>query len=213
MSASPASTLIYMSVEAIRWGPGLERPPDCEAGSPLKRSGDPCGTLIYMYRSHPLGVPARPLGDVQLGLNASYLLESEDQFSPLRPVVQKVGRIFNPARLRMRGGASFSRGASTASLYVSYVHSYEDDQSLGVPRHVSSWTTFDASYQYTFGGGMPRLFSGTRLTLSVQNLFDKDPPLITTAVPATSLARTSAYDSANADPLGRVIGVQLTKQW
>jgi outer membrane receptor protein involved in Fe transport len=70
---------------------------------------------------------------------------------------------------------------------------------------IDAWNTVDASLLWA-----PNVaegpFSGLSLTLSVQNLFDRDPPFYDNPLGV-------GYDPANADPLGRVVAVQLAKRW
>ena len=50
------------------------------------------------------------------------------------------------------------------------------------------------------------LLDGTAVSLTVQNLFDRDPPFY-------DAPEGIAYDAANANVLGRFISLQLTKAW
>jgi outer membrane receptor protein involved in Fe transport len=45
---------------------------------------------------------------------------------------------------------------------------------------------------------------GVEADLSVNNIFDRDPPFVD---------RLAGYDVANARPFGRVIALYLTKRW
>ncbi len=153
-------------------------------------------------------------GSFKVSSNGSYLIGSEDRFSVLQPVVKKVGRVFNPSRFRMRSGAAWSNEATSIGMYLNYVHSYDDDQVIGTARRVSSWTTFDVAYRYEFGSTSHfKLIANTALTFSVRNILDKDPPRIATEAAPGNSRPLQAYDSANADPQGRSIGLQLTKMW
>ena len=151
---------------------------------------------------------------VLTALNASYALESENQFSPLLAAVKTYDRMFYPAPLRMRGGAMWSLGGISANLFANYVASYDDDRVLNAPvRRVDDWLTFDLSLQYDFDRvGSAGLLSGTKLTLSVNNILDKVPPRVAYGLSVTESSEV-AYDSANADPDGRMIALQLIKQW
>ena len=71
--------------------------------------------------------------------------------------------------------------------------------------HISAQTTFDAVLQWTVparGGAL----KGVVAALSVQNLFDKDPPFYDSPYGV-------GYDPANYEPNGRVVALQLTKAW
>ena len=146
-------------------------------------------------------------------LNANYILEQEDQFSVLRAPVKTYDRIFNPAGLRMRGGMMWSLNAVSANLFANYVSSYDDDRVRGTTVGVDAWLTFDASVQYDFDrAGASGFMSGVKTTLSIRNLFDKDPSYVAPGIHVNDAA-FAAYDTANADPDGRTIALQFTKQW
>lgn len=147
-------------------------------------------------------------------VNANYILGSKDQFSPLRPSVKTYDRIFQPAELRMRGGLVWSMNALSAHAYANYVSSYDDNRVQGEPpRNVGDWLTFDASLQYDFDrAGATGFLSGTRATLSVRNLTNKAPPYVIAGLRVFETNHT-AYDSANADPDGRTIALQISKKW
>ena len=146
-------------------------------------------------------------------LNANYILEAEDQFSVLRAPVKTYDRMFQPAELRMRGGLMWSSSALSANLYANYVSSYDDTRVMNDPRTVDPWLTFDVSLQYDFGrAGMDGFLSGTKATLSVRNLLNEPPPFVTAGIHVQEMGFT-AYDSANADPDGRTIALQISKRW
>ena len=129
-------------------------------------------------------------------------------------MVPELNIVGSPPDLRIRGGVSWSSNASALGLFVNYVDDYKDIQSLAGPQKVDAWTTIDASYRYDLGSNSPSGFlSGTILTLSVLNVFDSDPPAIgLTVVPGVG-TRQVPYDTANADPQGRMLGLQISKTW
>jgi outer membrane receptor protein involved in Fe transport len=51
----------------------------------------------------------------------------------------------------------------------------------------------------------------TKLALSVQNLFDRNPPFV--AAPASAPYSNVGFDALNASPLGRFVALQLSKDW
>ena len=167
------------------------------------------------------GIDANLSYDLALGesrlmttLNANYILESEDKFSALRPAVETYDRMFYPTKLRMTGGAAWSLNAFSANLFANYASSYPDARVVAAPpKEVDAWLTFDASLQYDFDrAGVNGFLSGTKLTFSVRNILDEAPPKVAFGVHVGEMGFT-AYDSANADPDGRQIALQFTKQW
>lgn len=146
-------------------------------------------------------------------MNANYILESQDQFSRLRAPVKMYDRIFEPAALRMRGSLTWSLNAVSANLFADYVSSYSDDRVQDRTSEVGSWLTFDASLQYDFDrAGATGLLSGAKATLSVRNILNNEPPRVAAGIDGTE-PTYAAYDSANADPDGRTIALQISKKW
>jgi outer membrane receptor protein involved in Fe transport len=69
---------------------------------------------------------------------------------------------------------------------------------------IDSWFTADANLQWAPESLFGR--EGFQLALNVRNLFDEDPPFYNGAT-------GDGYDAGQADPLGRVISLQLTQRW
>jgi outer membrane receptor protein involved in Fe transport len=76
--------------------------------------------------------------------------------------------------------------------------------------HVSSWTTADARVAFKVAN-YSRYLAGTELSVSVRNLFDRDPPQLraSATVPVTGFG----FDSTNANPLGRYLQIGLVERW
>lgn len=141
--------------------------------------------------------------DVSLGANASYLFDFKRQITPAAPLVERVDTVSNPVDLRVRATASVNWRNWGATASVNHVGSYDDDVS-DPDREVDAWTTVDVQLRY-----QPQLRGFARdltLSLSVQNLFDADPPFV-------DQVGGYGYDPANADPLGRFVALQLIKRW
>jgi iron complex outermembrane recepter protein len=144
-------------------------------------------------------------GSLDIFANASYL-DLRQQFVPGAPEVEISGQAFEPAKIRARGGATLSLGPFAATGILNYtggeVNPYVPDNA-----HVASWTTFDLQlgFRPQFSGAL----SGFQAALSVQNLFDRDPPfvLFDQFVPGLH------YDPTNASVLGRFISLRLSKEF
>jgi iron complex outermembrane recepter protein len=147
-------------------------------------------------------------GQLELDLSATHINEIRTVFAPGAPALDSVGTTGNPAGLRLRAGAAFSRGAWDAAFAFNFTDRYTD--TTGVPhRTVSTYTTTDASVCYTFTNNHSRALHNTSIRLSVTNLFDEQPPYISGAL----ATRGANYDTANADPLGRFIALEFAKGW
>jgi len=148
-------------------------------------------------------------GNWHFSLTASILNTFERQFSVTTPVENLLDTFGNPPDLKMRGSLSWSTKSASASIFCNYVDDYTNTRAPGGPVPLESWTTVDASIQLHLG----ELFGGTfaqdtSITLAATNLFDEAPPQIDID-PFNALA----YDPANADPIGRRVSLQLTKNW
>lgn len=181
--------------------------------------GRPTNTATSRQRGIDADIDYRwtlPGSTLTASLDGNYILEAEDQFSPVMDPVRQYGRIFLQARFKGRAGLNWANKALSLNLGANYVGSNKDDRFVDRDVRVGSWLTWDASLQYRFGEGRgPAWLDGTRLTFSVQNLLDEAPPRIVPSMQVGGGAEYSyvAYDSANADPYGRWMSIQFTKEW
>ena len=150
------------------------------------------------------------LGEWLFSFNGNYLFELENQLTPSAQVFDVVDTAFNPVDLRVRAGATLIGSSFSLTTYVNYLGSYTDDQ-VTPNETIPSWTTFDMYATVDFGGNSSsNWLSGVQLALSVQNVFDRDPP----KVDELGIANvTAGYDTENASPLGRFVALQLSKRW
>ncbi|HEY9235347.1 MAG TPA: TonB-dependent receptor [Phenylobacterium sp.] len=131
---------------------------------------------------------------------ASHLYRYEQTVTPTSAPVDLVGIATYPLDWRARGTLDWRRGALGAGASVNYTSAYQD--ALGAP--IDAMTTFDLQLRFQAPSGSP--LAGLSATLNIRNLFDKRPPFYdnTSGV---------AYDTANGDPIGRFMSLQLTKAW
>lgn len=142
-----------------------------------------------------------------LRLNASYISEIDTRLIAGAASVDFVDTYGNPVDLRLRGDLNWSNDRLSLNAGVNYVDGYEDTTQL-TDYPVSSWTTVDLSARFRIGDFMGRPREKVQLALSVQNVFDQDPPFII-AHNATAVN----YDPANASPLGRFVAAELRIGW
>lgn len=139
-------------------------------------------------------------GRLALGANAAWMLRYEQQLTPTdmpRDVAGKVGR---PPHFRARVTADWTRGDWSAGLTLNHISSQRD--LTGLP--VASSTTVDARLR--FAGGRGSALEGFAATLTVRNLFDREPPFYDNPVGL-------GFDPASGDPIGRFVALQLTRSW
>ncbi len=138
---------------------------------------------------------------VNVDANGTYLTRFRQTLTPTAPSIENANEVGYPVRLRGKLIGDWSNGPYGATVTYNLVGAYHD--LLG--QRVASWSTFDLQLRYESQATHGPL-QGTKLALSVQNLFDRDPPF-------TDSSQGVGYDAANADALGRFISLQLTKRW
>jgi iron complex outermembrane receptor protein len=139
-------------------------------------------------------------GTLDLSGNLSYLLDYRRKVTPNSTWLSLLNQARQPVDLRAKLGATWTRKAWSLTGGLNHVDDYKTPQ--GGP--IDSWTTLDAQLSWRpQGTGWSK---GLSAALSVQNLFDTDPPFYDDP-------QGVGYDTANADPLGRFVSLQLTKRW
>ena len=123
----------------------------------------------------------------------------KSHFRSTSSTLQRVGVASYPVDLRGRAALNWTRDSLGATVTLNYVDAYRAETG----RRIDSWTTVDLQLRWT--PAAPRL-AGLTLAASVQNLFDTDPPFYDSP-------NYIGFDPTNADPLGRVASLQLTKRW
>ncbi|MFC4308609.1 TonB-dependent receptor domain-containing protein [Steroidobacter flavus] len=147
-------------------------------------------------------------GQLDLSLTTSAIHELETTFAPGAQAFDSVGTVGNPAGLKLRAGAVFTRGRWEGGLAVNFTNGYRDTTpEPDVP--VSSYGTTDAYLSYTFHNSRARTLDDLSIRLGVSNLFDEGPPRIA----GSRATRGATYDAANADPLGRLIAIEFSLIW
>mgnify|MGYP002723421586 CR=1 FL=1 len=134
---------------------------------------------------------------VDLDASASYILDYQVRTTQASPEQSRVGRVGFPVRLRARLGGTWSWRSLNASLHWNHVAAYEDARGRGI----DAWNTADARVEWA----LP-VQEGLRLALSIQNLFDADPPFYDSAIGL-------GFDAGQADPFGRIVALQLIQRW
>lgn len=147
---------------------------------------------------------AHSLGDFSLGLNATWLFEFSQAAARASPVLDLLDTQHNPLDLHLRGSLSWSRRGLGSTLTLNHADAYRDVGSTP-NRRVGSWTTVDwrLGYEWDEEGWL----GGSEVSISVQNLFDRDPPFLNNA------AVGIGYDQENADLIGRFIRLHFRKSW
>ena len=152
------------------------------------------------------GAWRRDIGTGRLALRGSASwLDSTQKTTASQRATDLSGTLFNPAKVHARAGLVWERGGVSASTFAHYIGGVTDTAD---GERTASFTTFDATLRYradAWGGPWP----GVEFALSVQNLFDRHPPLYTPASPVL----VPPYDSTNYSAIGRFASVSLSKRW
>jgi iron complex outermembrane recepter protein len=145
-------------------------------------------------------------GDWTWRLQGQYLFQLDNKATPTTPSQSSVDTVFNPSKLRAQIGADWSHQGWTISTTADYTNSYQDTL-VATAATVASWLIFDGRVSYATGTRFASAWKNTTVSLSVGNITDRRPPYVRGA------AATLDYDPTNASPLGRVVSLQITKQW
>jgi iron complex outermembrane receptor protein len=141
-----------------------------------------------------------------LFLNGTYLDLTQTN-TPQAPEQSLSGLAFYPPKFRVRAGATAQLNAWALTATVNYLPRETNNQVTPF-QNVGSWTTIDASLR--FSPVLPGVLSGFHLNLAVVNIFDRDPPFV---LLPPSVTPGINYDSANTNPMGRFLNLQISKEW
>lgn len=147
------------------------------------------GTLQYAFDTG--------FGQVNMGATGSYVFNFKKSIFPTQSPVDIVDTFGNPVDFRMRANLGVTKDGFTGILYGNYYDGYTND-SIAPAKHINSYTTFDLSLRYTFK--LEGMLKGITLSADVQNLFDRDPPVVVNPTPL-------AFDPQAASILGRFFTV------
>lgn len=148
-------------------------------------------------------------GRFNTSVYASHLLSFEEQALLNGPLIDQLDTMQTPNSLRLRGGLSVNRGGFHIATFGNYIKDYTSEIgpcSLEACR-VGSWTTWDLNLGYDFDERHSGFLQGTRASLNIRNVFDRDPPFV--EVGLTGLG----YNPVNSDPFGQHLTFQVSKQW
>jgi iron complex outermembrane recepter protein len=147
-------------------------------------------------------------GTIQLGLDGTYILELEQRITAATSPFDTVDTIYNPPNWRLRSSLGFRRQGWAANFFLSHTDSYTDNRTVPAAS-VGSYTIVDARLAYHFDEQTGGVLSGLGLAASVQNLLDRDPPRLA----VLSTFSDMGFDPTNANPMGRLIALELVKSW
>ncbi|MGJ4728092.1 TonB-dependent receptor domain-containing protein [Luteimonas sp. SDU101] len=117
------------------------------------------------------------------------------------------GTLHNPSKLTARAGTVWVRGGLSTSVFANYRQGVDN---VAANEKTASFTTVDTTLRYAprGEGGVLRDWV---LGVSVQNLFNRPPPLHDTTVLTPYLV--PPYDATNFSAIGRYFHVSVSRHW
>lgn len=142
---------------------------------------------------------------LNLSVDTVYI-DSKQQVSSSQPILPLAGAIFNPPNWRGQANLTWKHDDATVNVSGHYTGSIIDNRGT-TPVRLPSQATLDLTARYA----LHRLFGpleGAAITVSVQNIFNTKPPLIS----ILNIAYPP-YDTTNYSPIGRMVSVGVTTKW
>jgi iron complex outermembrane recepter protein len=161
------------------------------------------------------------IGAMTYGLSVARKLTMDQQFGTGGEVFSVLNTIginttfpSNDTAARLTIG--WARNAFSADLFVNYTGDYLNWNGsapfpvvrnaafspVGGGQTVEAYSTVDLHFGYNFGDS--GALSGASLFFDARDLLDEEPPFVNTAL---------GFDGFNANPIGRVVTVGMTKRW
>lgn len=142
-----------------------------------------------------------------LNLNVSHLSEIRTSLARDTTAFDQLDTYNQPLDWRGRLMATWTHAGLSTTVAVNHSDDYIND-SFSIDAPIGSWTTVDLTLSYDFARRpQASWLDGTRLSLAVTNLSDRQPPH------ADSPMFPMGYDVFNADAMGRYVAARLSKRW
>ena len=175
-------------------------------------------TVVALFYSHFVNVARQRVRGVDLSGSYGYdigagrltvtgsgsWLDSTQKNGPGESAFDLSGTLYSPAKVKGRAGLVWLQNGFSASVFGNYT------SGVGSPLtgfKTASFTTLDASLRYSIDERAGSR-SGWDFALSVQNLFNREPPLH----PMVDPTRVP-YDSTNYSAIGRFLSVSATRRF
>jgi iron complex outermembrane recepter protein len=147
------------------------------------------------------------IGALEFQLAATYLFEFEDVVARGLPPSKLLNTVYRQVDFKGRATVAWKSDAWQINASLNYTDDYRNG-SVSPDRGIDSWTTIDLQLAYDLGKQFPAIGT-TRLALSALNIFDEDPPLVSSPLAVYAIG----YDPGNANPLGRFLSLRILKEW
>lgn len=140
-------------------------------------------------------------------INGSYMMDFSESFGSSSVAHNLVSMVHYPVDFSMRDSVTWTgKEGLSVSGYLNFTNGYTDNVSIPY-RSIDAYTTIDLTISYDTRDRLAGLLlNDSTIALSVQNLFDSDPPFVNNTLGI-------GYDPENADPRGRFISFSIAKKW
>ena len=137
----------------------------------------------------------------------NYVFHFDQEVTATSPAVDILNTFQNPLKFRFRAVAAWDEhlpedSGLGASLVVNFTNAYKDPDSTLSP-DISSLTTLDLQLRYHVAENL-RWWGEMDIALNATNVFNQSPPFVDYLF---------GFDRANAQPLGRILGLNVSKKW
>ena len=153
------------------------------------------------------------VGHVDIFASAMYILSERTQSVYWEPSVNVRGTVGEPPDWKAAVGADWQ----SASFGLEFrVNSTSGAQNVltNPYQSVSGWTTADTAFHYDWPDDVNLLLRRVTVGLSIQNVFDRRPPLVQIPTADAAIGRpTIPYDGTNSSAVGRFIELSIKKRW
>jgi outer membrane receptor protein involved in Fe transport len=141
-------------------------------------------------------------GTLNGALQATHVIDYAYTLGPATPITSFKNQVGQVLDWKFRGALGWSTPQTSSSFTVNYAPAYSDVTLATAPRPIDSFTTVDLHFTYRPADN-GWLLRDTSLNLTIQNLLDRDPPFVNTAL---------GYDALNGgSPFGRTAVISLRK--
>ncbi|MEO6367555.1 MAG: TonB-dependent receptor, partial [Steroidobacteraceae bacterium] len=149
-------------------------------------------------------------GNFQFTASGSYITDYEVAITAAAVPADRLNTIFNPLKLKLRGGVSWNIGAVKAAAMVTRIHGYRNNAVTPV-EGVAPYTPVDLTLSVDLGAlNDSAMLKDLDLGLEIRNAFDEDPPYVNLAPSANG---SGGYDATASNPIGRLFALSLRKKW
>lgn len=134
----------------------------------------------------------------------THYLNYWSQFTAASPKVTAMNVIGSPISWKGRFGLRWSNEGWSASLFANYQGDYINNR-VAPEKKISSQTTYDLQAGYHFSDDAGSWLRDARATISVVNVFNRDPPFAD--------AGGIGFDARNYSAVGRMVSISIEKRW